>query len=166
MLSIVEEVVQKRFRESGGLLLFVVAMRFFLEVTGVGRAFNFAADRAGEFLDDAELLVLADKARAISIAFAIQRHRSQLDLERWLFDRQEQLAIGGFDRGCGPLVAAQHIDGGLLLVVIDGEFDVELATSPIGNDTLMRAGSVAVVFVAVIVLGGRGCPRDRDRNRD
>ena len=139
------------------------AVGFFLEVARVGSAIDFAADGAGESLDDAELFVLADEARASSIAFAIQRLRSQLDLERRLFYRQEQLATGGFDRGGGLLVAAQHIDGGLLLVVIDGELDVEFAAAPIGNDTLMRAGSVAVVFVAVIVLGWRarcgGCGR-------
>ena len=128
-------------------------MGFFLEVTRVRSAFDFAADGAGELLDDAELFVLADEARASSIAFAIQRHRSQLDLERRLFDRQEQFAIGGFDRSGGLLVAAQHIDRGLLLVVIDGELDVEFAAAPIGERPLVRAGSVGGVFVALIGVG-------------
>ena len=44
------------------LLVLVSTVRFFLEVTGVGRAIDFAADRAGEFLDDAKLFVLADEA--------------------------------------------------------------------------------------------------------
>ena len=44
------------------LLVFVSTVRFFLELTGVGCAIDFGTDRACEFLDDAERLVLADKA--------------------------------------------------------------------------------------------------------
>ena len=37
-------------------------VRLFLEVTRVGRAFDFAADRAGEFLHLAEAFVFTDEA--------------------------------------------------------------------------------------------------------
>ena len=39
----------------------VTAVRFFLEIAGVGRAINDARDRAGVLLDHAQTLVLADE---------------------------------------------------------------------------------------------------------
>lgn len=43
-------------------LVIVSTVRFFLEVAGIWRAFDFAADGAGKFLDLAETFVLADKS--------------------------------------------------------------------------------------------------------
>ena len=74
------------FSEAPKLFVFVFAVSFFLEVTDVGRAIDFAADRAGEFLHLAELLVLADEARGGSFGFTFQWRGGEFDLELRVVD--------------------------------------------------------------------------------
>ena len=71
------------------LFLLVIAVRLFLEVTGVGGAIEFAADGTGEFLHLAETFVLADKSRGRSFRFTLQRRCGEFNLELRVVDNQQ-----------------------------------------------------------------------------
>src|SRR5262249_53880055 len=57
------------------------------------------------------------------------------------------------------LVGAQDVHPGLLLVMVHGELNVVLAAAPVGHRAIVRAGPVAVRFLASLAfLVGLGVP--------
>jgi hypothetical protein len=135
----------------------MIAVRFFLEITGVGRTLDLGAHRTSEFPDNPEILVPPHISRRHPISLALQWLGLQLHLKCRFGDRQQQLAIGRPDWSRSLFIRSQHVDDRLLLVVVNCELDVILTTSPVGEGSFMRPCPVATMsmvstfmFVAMI----------------
>ena len=109
----------------------------FFEVAGVRRSTDGPGHRTFVLFDDAKIFMVADEAGCFAFRIAVLRTGFQCRGECWILDGQRDFFR--VDGSCGFFIVPQDIDGSFLLVVIDGELDMELASAPIRDCTAVRA---------------------------